>query len=382
MDSLPEKFPSPAELLQENRKQRKKAITVLDDIKKKKNKMINNEEIDVLLQVISTSAKNDINFHMHLLRQERLITRTSQDLIETQRKLIELQDKNFHNSKLNGKPNEFGKKSFAQVVKELAEKQIKQSSKASLVMTDSEIEKQDTSKVAESYKYKIDQILDPYNTGAKIVALKHASNGGVKMSFNSRAEMETANALLKKHNCVTFIPAKRLPQLFLENPIEAFSAEKLIVALADQNKELRHINKNNSKIYIRKTNKGFVISCTPDIYCTITIKMSGFVFLGNQRCRLRPYVDLCMCYNCCRFGHKAEQCKSRTCCRYCSSIDHDSQNCQFSKATNLWNCVNCKRNGIEECQHAAFQFKSCPVATAMKKVIEEDTDWKDILHSP
>lgn len=104
------------------------------------------------------------------------------------------------------------------------------------------------------------------------------------------------------------------------------------------------------------------------IRCKTTKVPSRAVFCGVI-VDVTPFVDRPRrCNHCQRFGHIARFCKSSkkpVICGKCAQSGHDSPSCVSDKPE----CINCKRNGLEDTAHAVFD-RRCPILITNQKIKE------------
>lgn len=81
----------------------------------------------------------------------------------------------------------------------------------------------------------------------------------------------------------------------------------------------------------------------------------GKINVGRDRVFVEEYVDVAMCYKCCRYGHIAKWCKDKAACYDCGG-DHQAEDCGSGDR----GCVNCARVTGRKERHGA-RDPSCPV---------------------
>ena len=85
--------------------------------------------------------------------------------------------------------------------------------------------------------------------------------------------------------------------------------------------------------------------------------MPSSVKLAWLNCPVRPYIpNPLRCFNCQRFGHSKQSCRSKPVCARCSGPDHSDNTCELQPL-----CINCKG------AHAAYS-RSCPRWSQEKEI--------------
>ena len=97
-----------------------------------------------------------------------------------------------------------------------------------------------------------------------------------------------------------------------------------------------------------------------------------FMDLVAHRVNDRFYVK--RCNKCQKFGHYEKDCKSETCCGYCRSNNHSSNDCNEVQEADHehYECINCQRAGRDYKGHSS-RWNRCPMylerQQKMKKMI-------------
>lgn len=93
----------------------------------------------------------------------------------------------------------------------------------------------------------------------------------------------------------------------------------------------------------------------------------GYVGIGYDVCRVRPYVVLDHCFQCGQYGHHSlgRKCREGVKCVRCGRDDHNLWECKSSKEE--IQCYICKQAGLTEWRHSAVST-TCPIK---RKRLEE-----------
>ena len=99
------------------------------------------------------------------------------------------------------------------------------------------------------------------------------------------------------------------------------------------------------------------------------IKTAGDrIFLGVSSHRVMDRVYIKSCAKCHKFGHYHKDCQNTTCCGYCLSQDHTSEDCPLrqQKEVKKYKCVNCKDHQKEFEGHSSH-YPKCPTYLEVQK---------------
>ena len=125
-----------------------------------------------------------------------------------------------------------------------------------------------------------------------------------------------------------------------KDTVKAVIKQSLLLKNPQLTEALKDDKQSLEVIHFDKKNRYVVLKVTPAIKALIKADRSR-LYLGCKVQEAMDYVHLVQCYNCNRFGHKADACQRRTSsCLYCAG-SHRSHTCTLKKQPRDYKCVNC-----------------------------------------
>ena len=241
------------------------------------------------------------------------------------------------------------------------------------------IEKEDEDEKITENEWKTVTRGDVKKTLKSIPVVKaHHTNGGARLDFNSKEDMNQAEeALRTKYRVTSKTQEKKKlnPRLtILDLDAEITSAEMLEEKLLEKNifiQEDKNSGEKFSVLFVDKNGGGFgVLEVSPKIRETIRSR-GDKVCIDLQRHRVQDRVHVIQCFHCQEHGHKSGSkfCKLRDSakgiCFYCAG-PHDSNKCEKKKNNNTGSvkCANCaksrNRNERLKCNTHKASDTLCP----------------------
>lgn len=176
---------------------------------------------------------------------------------------------------------------------------------------------------------------------ASVSGIKEIKNGGIIIKGKSNEDLEKIKKLSEKElneKYTVSVSKLKLPRLVLIGPKKMYTNIELL-------KEMQALNylDENDTISIKYTRKSKYSS-----RYIIYIETKGETFrklvdkdiaLGWDRCKIREDFNIMICFKCCGYGHKKEDCKKKDpVCSFCTG-KHDYWECkqEFPKCCN---CIN------------------------------------------
>ena len=222
----------------------------------------------------------------------------------------------------------------------------------------------------------IAQKINPCDLSVAVTKVKTASQGSVLIECSDSKSLQTLKNIAVNElseNYDVEIPKLRKPKIIiigvheqhLENEIEFINKIKRQNCLNGGN----DIEINIVKKYIPKNKKmhNVIMELTPDTFMQIMGK--NRIFVGWDSYPVYEYISVLRCFKCCKYGHKAENCKQENyTCPLCSG-NHKSDECR----SNTVECNNCKYAHnvlkIQEIQynHTVFDKKCVCYERALDK---------------
>ena len=179
-----------------------------------------------------------------------------------------------------------------------------------------------------------------------------------------------ARPSLKKH-AVSNLEAK-LPAITVLDIREEIAHDEFLSMLKVQNPTIAAlIDQGENFSDVTLTNKLVGHHTYTQVHATVSPKLCDEIksggdrlFIGLSSCRVVDKISMLRCYKCHNHGHVAKNCSEASCCGYCSSVDHESNNCELKRdiyrnKANL-NCINCKRRKLNSSGHSVF-WSLCPI---------------------
>lgn len=162
-------------------------------------------------------------------------------------------------------------------------------------------------------KNEVQEKINPISVMASVSGIKEIKNGGIIIKGKSKEDIEKIKILSEKNLNEKYsinISKLKLPRLVLIGPKKMYTDLELL-------KEMRALNylDENDTISIKYTRK----SKYSDRYI-IYIETKGDTFrklvdkdisLGWDRCKVREDLNIMICFKCCGYGHKKEDCKKK-----------------------------------------------------------------------
>ncbi|XP_023241573.1 uncharacterized protein LOC111639857 [Centruroides sculpturatus] len=119
-----------------------------------------------------------------------------------------------------------------------------------------------------------------------------------------------------------------------------------------------------------KSTSSWVVDVSPQN--RIQLLKLGKLNLQWVRCPVEDFVPIVQCFNCCRMGHFARDCKQETpTCSQCGE-GHRYRDCPNKNTVRM--CCNCKRDKLADTRHNALDRK-CPLVLRAKATIISRTDY-------
>lgn len=156
------------------------------------------------------------------------------------------------------------------------------------------------------------------------------------------------------------VPATMVQEEFLEALYSQNLADCPPIDFAEFTNTTRLLFKTGPR---DKETVNWVFSCHPLVRERLVT--AGRISLEWNRCRVRDYAGVTRCYQCQRFGHTAQHCRSKQTCGHCAQEGHNIKSC--TSLTTPPKCSNCSRFG-RPAAHAVTD-QACP---AYVRSLEEE----------
>lgn len=215
----------------------------------------------------------------------------------------------------------------------------------------------------ESTWTKVRNTLDKYRNVPALKRVAETRNGNVYLEFNcEKDKAEMIKVLNKKMDLETKEVEKKInPIMIISGIKEGWKEEDLIKEIVKRNEIILGQDKEAEKkmkvINKRKTRTGkkenWLIEMRPEIF-KIFEKVESIV-IDYVIVPIKEYINLAICYKCCRYGHVAKYCEHEASCYNCGG-KHEGNNCEERNM----NCINCEYAEIEYRTHDARDIR-CPV---------------------
>lgn len=166
-----------------------------------------------------------------------------------------------------------------------------------------------------------------------------------------------ANPVLNEQGYIIYVP-RHLTQCrgVIRGVYSQLSEDYLL-----RNMESKSIVKHCKRMQRKIINNEGQVEIRPTETVVVTFegnKLPSHIYINSVRCQVEPYIaNVVQCYNCLRFGHVSDQCKSKgKTCRNCATI-HEGE-CEIEKIS----CLHCKSS-----LHNSLD-KKCPSYTKQREI--------------
>lgn len=195
-----------------------------------------------------------------------------------------------------------------------------------------------TTQSSQKTKKEVQENVNPVAINVSVNKVKNIRNGGIIIKSNSKEEIQNLEQLSKKklnENYTVQISQLKPPKLVMIGSRKEYQEHELINELRRTN----HIDKDD-KIYIkgmRKSNHSskYIIYINT-IGSTFAKLVNKEISMGWDKCKFKEAFDINVCFKCCQYGHKANNCTKKQICKFCS-LNH----CYWSCTSEELKCVNC-----------------------------------------
>lgn len=176
-------------------------------------------------------------------------------------------------------------------------------------------------------------------------------------------------------------PKPKRPRVIMLGIPRCLKRSNLVNLLFEQNEELRALYASGEELAQECVPRYQLGNKEKDV-CSWMLEVSGRlhalllktkrVNLEWVRCRIENFISVLQCYNCCKIGHMAKDCKDGLpTCSQCTEF-HRFKDCPNKEKLKI--CTNCKNEKVADCHHNAFDRK-CPVIHKMKTFLSSRIDY-------
>lgn len=256
------------------------------------------------------------------------IIKDKEDLIRSKDEIINLLRKDIQilETKITNREES---KSYSQVL--INGKETKQ-----VLIIDPIGDKRDTQDTVKDLK----QNIDPVSLEIGVNRVKSTRNGRVIIECENKSALDKMEKTVKETlgtNYAVIKPKMKYPcvKIFNVSEEDKDDIDRKIInqnKLEEQRQSFHFRIKHCSKV-IRGT---FNLILETDGQTFNQIIQEGTVRIGWKRCKITEHVNVIRCFNCCKYGHVASECKERSACPKCS-LPHEEKDCKEEQ----FKCVNC-----------------------------------------
>ena len=243
------------------------------------------------------------------------------------------------------------------------------------------IVKSKSEQTAEVMKTEIKTNINPSNIKVGISGFKSLRNGHVVIVSDNEKDAEIIKDEINS-KCGTNLEAitskPRNPQIIIYNVPQGVTLENVEKIIRNQNSDLlseekviipRYIFKNKNKV----TNN-IILEVNSLARTTI---LERKLKMGWNICAVDDYFSIRRCFKCCKYNHKASDCRGTLACPICSE-DHEIKQCTSNKEN--YKCINCinynkynKNEKVDE-NHTSLD-KNCPCKLALISKYKTNTNY-------
>lgn len=156
-----------------------------------------------------------------------------------------------------------------------------------------------------------------------------------------------------------------LEEDYLKNKIKMFDLHCKFEVISVNRIKKYIIDKETKEKKLSNT-KSVIVTCRTQI-------LPKYIAIGHVRSKVSPYIQkVVLCYNCFRYGHSSNQCKSKGRCLNCQG-DHKINECTEEKEIQ---CFYCEKNSKykDDAIHATNEIKKCKEFTRQKQIKKAMTE--------
>ena len=177
----------------------------------------------------------------------------------------------------------------------------------------------------------------------------------------------------------------KLPSIALLGVTKEHTKSEIINKIKQQNEVVRVLADDGSHLSVLYTkppgndpDKPYhqvVLRVSPDIRRAIS-NHDNRLHMGKLVHRVVDRFYVRRCNTCHEYGHYQDKCpnKATPVCGYCADNHRSSDCAKKSGSTQAFNCINCKRKGLDHKGHSAFWF-NCPAYKEQQKKLQNGIDY-------
>lgn len=241
--------------------------------------------------------------------------------------------------------------------------------------------KSKNNETGEDTKHLLRTSINPTSMKVGILAMKNLRDGRVLIETGSREEIEKLHKAINEKCCQrleTTIPKLWNPNIVIHNIPEEVTVENAEEIIISQNPDLDLNTGNIKPKFIFTSNKKFrnlVIEVNSQTRKQLLQKK---LKIGWLICYAEDYIRINRCFKCCRFNHRARDCRGEETCPKCAG-QHNITECTVITENDM-KCINCtnwnkynKNDQINE-QHSAMD-RNCPSLHAAIQKRKQNIDY-------
>ena len=236
--------------------------------------------------------------------------------------------------------------------------------------------KSKTNHSTEHMKTLIKSKVNPATMKVGIKSFKTLRNGNIQIETPSKSDTELMCKTINE-KCGMELEAqplrRRKPRMIVFNVPDELKIEEAERAVLDQNAELELKKDDLVPRFIftdRKGNKNMVMEVEPEARKKL---LRTKLKIGWIMCNSADYIRITQCFKCCKYNHRAQDCKGELTCPLCSQ-SHTRQDCKEGK--DKYQCINCvtynkyNRNSTVQTNHSAMDKNCSCYQTALSRQIQ------------
>jgi hypothetical protein len=183
--------------------------------------------------------------------------------------------------------------------------------------------------------------VNPVDMKLGITAFKGLRNGRLLIETQSKKEIDALSNTINEvcgEELEASTPRRRNPRLIIYNVPDEVNMENAKELIIKQNSELCIGNDDITPKYLFK-DKRKANNLVIEVNSTTRMKfLRNKMKLGWYMCNVDDYIKINRCYNCSKYNHRAQECKSDLTCPICAE-NHSLRECKASKEQHK--CINC-----------------------------------------
>lgn len=198
-----------------------------------------------------------------------------------------------------------------------------------------------TNHSTEHMKAIVKKNVNPIEMKVGINSFKGLHNGQLLIESGNETDIDTICKTINE-KCGEELEARasklRNPRIIIFNVPDEITTDNIVGAITTQNPELGQYEKEVQPKFSfedRKKNTNIVIEVSAEARKQI---IGRKLKIGWNMCNWDDYIRISRCFKCCKYNHRAQECKGNQTCPNCTQT-HALKDCKVNKVD--YKCINC-----------------------------------------